>query len=76
MNKTVQKFEVNGTMAFPVTIHVEATSLEDAMVYANRVLNDKELLKIEVDCEMADGKKPLIIADENISINWEKANQK
>jgi hypothetical protein len=69
-----QKFIVYGSVTFPLQISVRAASQEEAAKYAHTVLNDKEILKCEIEVETKNGKKPLIICDD-YKFNWTSTSE-
>jgi hypothetical protein len=58
-----QKFDVKGTVNFPLVFPIRSNSYESAVNYAESVLNNQKVLKVESSVYTADGKIHLIICD-------------
>jgi hypothetical protein len=67
-----QKFDVKGTVNFPLVFPITCESYETAIDYAKDVLNNASVLKVEMHVHTSDAKIHLIICDE---YNWKWIKQ-
>jgi hypothetical protein len=67
----MQKFNVKGNVNFPLVFPITCDSYDSAIKYANDVLNNTTVLKVELNVHTSDGKCHLVIASEYEWI-WKK----
>lgn len=68
------KYNVNGSVEFPLNFETKAGTASEALKKAERLFNDKDIIKVEIDVYTKDGKCHLIIADA-LSIYWSLAEK-
>jgi hypothetical protein len=70
MKPMLEKHNVTGSVIFPLLFPSSAVSYESAASYANSILNNQQVLKVEIECHTADGKIHLIICD-TFDFKWD-----